>query len=246
MQVIRGNACDMSQLLSEMRALPHRRLTQIEVQGRPYFVKMVERHKSLRRRLFKGDPRIAFAREINLLQEFSKRGAAVAKIVAVDDARVALVDHGIQVQSLIINHQADEELMQKLGAALARLHALGLAHGRPSVRDICWNGADLTFLDLEAGAKLHARPRDQARDLYLMLHSLYFTDGVQSSLAEPALHAYRAQGSAQVWAETQALAARFEWVEFLSRPLAWAHHLRGKTRSEFAAIRPTLRLILSQ
>ncbi len=244
MQVAEEGADITAQVLAKMRALPDKRLTRITVQGAPYFVKMAEHHDSLRLRLFKGDPQVAFDREVELLQTFAQRGASVARIIAQDSSRVALQDHGTPVQALIYDHQADPVLMRRLGAALADLHALGLAHGRPSLRDICWDGENVTFLDLEAGAKLNAQPQDQARDLYLMLHSVFTTDGPESVFAAPALDSYRAHGSAQVWTATQALARRLWWIDLVSRPVVWIHRLRHKMRSEFAAIKAARQLIL--
>ncbi|MFN7002151.1 MAG: hypothetical protein ACK4NW_01825 [Roseinatronobacter sp.] len=238
------NDPDTTQLLQQMRALPQRRLTQIEVQGQPYFVKMPETGLSLRWRLQKGNPKAAFAREINLLRKFAERGAPVARIVAGDDTRIAMADHGTPVRWIVYRKQADPVLMRRLGTALAEMHALGLAHGRPSLRDICWNGKDMTFLDLEAGAKLQATPRDQARDLYLLIHSVFNADGVQSPLALPVLKAYRAQCDPAIWEAAKELAQRLWWVDLLSRPGAWVHRLRGKSRSEFAAIRAARSLIL--
>lgn len=245
MQVATENAGDVSQVLAQMRALPEQRLTRIDVQGRSYYVKMAEQHKSLRMRLLKGDPKVAFEREIRLLQGFSERGAPVARIVAAAESRIALADHGTPLHTLINSGQADLALMQALGAALARLHALGLAHGRPSMRDICWNGKDLTFLDLEAGAKLQAQTRDQARDVYLMIHSIFTRAGVRSELAAPVWQGYREHGDAKVVDATQALARRLVWLDLLSRPVVMIDRLRGKTRSESFAIKAARQLILA-
>lgn len=230
-------------LLQQVQTLPPRRLTRVEFHGSVYFVKMPEQHASLRWRVQKGDPKAAFSREVGLLHGFAAKGASVPRIAAEDDGRIVLEDHGTPLQSLIDQDQADAALMQRTGKALADLHALGLAHGRPSLRDICWDGHELTFLDLEAGAKLQARPHDQARDLFLLLHSVFLTDGATSPLAALVLDGYRAAGSAAVWKATQRRARGLWWLEMLSRPGAWLHRLRGKTRCEFAAIRAARALI---
>lgn len=230
-------------LLQQSQDLPHRRLTQISFQDKSYFVKMPEQHVSLRWRLQKGDPNTAFAREVVLLRGFAAKGAPVPKIVAEDGGRIVLADHGKPLQWLVHRGQADAVLMQHVGQALAKLHALGLAHGRPSLRDICWDGNDLTFLDLEAGAKLQANAQDQARDLFLLLHSVFLTDGTSSPLAEPVLAAYRSASGPAVWTATQKRSRRLWWLEWMSRPGAWLHRIRGKTRCEFAAIRAARALI---
>ncbi len=230
-------------LLQIAHDLPRQRLTRITHDGQSYFVKTPEHHASLRWRMQKGDPEAAFARESALLRGFAARGARVARIVAADDRHMVLADHGPPLQQMVARGQADAGLMQRLGAALAELHAPGLAHGRPSLRDICWNGTHMTFLDLEAGAKLQATAPDQARDLFLLLHSVFVIDGSASPLAEPLLSAYRDAGDPAVWHALSIRSRRVWWLEALTRPLAWAHRIRGKKRSEFAALRATRRLV---
>lgn len=234
-----------SGLLQIARDLPPKRLTPITHAGKSYFVKMPEQHASLRWRIQKGDPKAAFAREVALLKGFAERGANVPRIMAEDDGLIVLADHGKPLHALIYHGHADARLMQRAGAALANLHLLGLAHGRPSLRDICWDGENLTFLDLEAGARLKAGPRVQARDLYLLLHSVFASDGAHSALAMPVLEGYRAQSVPEVWAAAKRLARHLLWVEVLSRPIVWKHRWRGKKRNEFPAIRAARRLILS-
>lgn len=204
---------------------------------------MPEQHASLRWRLQKGDPKTAFAREVALLRGFAARGAAVPRIVAEDAGHIVLADHGTPLQWLVFRGQANAALMQRTGAALAKLHALGLVHGRPSLRDICLDNNGLTFLDLEAGAKLQADAQDQARDLFLLLHSVFLTDGVGTPLAAPVLAAYCVVGSADVLQALKSRARGLWWLEFLTRPAAWWRRMQGKTRCEFAAIRAARALI---
>lgn len=231
-------------LLDITQSLPLRRLTRIEFQGKPYFVKMPELRTSLRWRVQKGDPAAAFSREITLLHGFKAKGAPVPDIVAETPDRVILADHGAPMHRMLASGAADGNLMRKTGAALAGLHALGLAHGRPSLRDICWDGTELTFLDLEAGAKLKATPRDQARDLYLLIHSCFTTGGVATLGAAHALDGYLAmQGTAAVWQATQRLSRGLWWLDALASPGKWWHRVKGKARCEFAAISAARNLI---
>lgn len=230
-------------LLQIARALPPHRLNQIAHDGKSYFVKRPEEHASLRWRLQKGDPKAAFAREVALLRGFAAKGAAVPRIVAEDAEMIVLADHGTPLQALVYDGQADAALMQRTGAALAALHARGVAHGRPSLRDICIDNNGLTFLDLEAGAKLQANAQDQARDLFLLLHSVFQADGAASPLAQPALDAYRAAGDPAVGQALKTRARGLWWLEFLTRPAAWWHRVRGKKRCEFAAIRAVRALV---
>ncbi len=233
-------------LLAAARSVPGQRLARIELSGKSYFVKRPEAHASLRWRLQKGEPKRAFAREVALIRAFAAKGAAVPAILAEEAGCVILADHGPNLADLLGGGRADAELLQAAGAALAQLHALGLTHGRPSLRDICWDGTRLTFLDLEAGARLDAAPRDQARDLYLLLHSAFVQERPSKQTARIILKGYRSAAPLAPWQAAQRLARQLWWLEILAAPGKWLRKWRGKTRGcEFAAVGATRALILS-
>ncbi len=224
-------------LLRAARALPARRVSKLRVDGRDFYVKMAETHANWRWRLQKGDPQAAFARERSLLDAFGARGAAVSEVVTQDDVRIVLADHGTPLHRLLVNRDAARDAFHAAGLALAALHGKGLAHGRPSLRDLCWDGSRVTFLDLEAGAKLDATARDKARDLLLLLHSALMFDPDAPAAAQTILRAYRGQNDAEVWAAVQRLARWLRWLEIPAAPLMWWHDLRKKKRSEYRALR---------
>ena len=231
-------------LLQLARSGPAQRLTKFNLDGAVYYSKSPERHRKLRHRLQKGDPVAAFRREIFLLDAFFARGASVPEIVARDDQRIILPDQGIPVHQLHYDGAASDTVLAKVGAALAGLHVMNLTHGRPSLRDICWDGERITFLDLEAGARLQAGPKHKARDLFLLLHSAMVIDSDAPKLATQLLDAYLVHGERPVWCATRSLARRLSWVDWLALPFAQWVQRRGKARNEFRAIRQTRQLIL--
>lgn len=233
-------------LLALTQTLPFARLAKLTHDGRTFFVKRVEREMSTRMRLMKGDPLRALAREARLLRDFALRGARVARVVAAEPGCLILADHGTPLSHLIHRGDASPVLLQAAGAALGHLHALGLAHGRPAARDICWDGAQMTLIDLEGGARLEARPRHQARDLFILLHSVCVETEHRVEAAREVLAGYRATGQSVVLARLAALARSAAPLEWLSRPIGLHHQRRGKTRSEFAAFAPTRRFILQE
>jgi tRNA A-37 threonylcarbamoyl transferase component Bud32 len=233
-------------LLAAARSVPDQRLARIELSGKAFFVKRPESHSSVRWRLQKGDPKRAFAREVGLIRAFAAKGAAVPDILAEEAECVILADHGPNLADLLGSGRADVALLHAAGVELARLHGLGLTHGRPSLRDICWDGARLTFLDLEAGAKLTATPRDQARDLYLLLHSAFVQDQPGMDAAPIVLAGYRSAAPLPQWQAARRLARQLWWLEMLAAPGKWLRQWRGKTQGcEFAAVGATRALILS-
>ncbi len=233
-------------LLKAARALPVQRVSKLCVDGRNYYVKMAETHANWRWRLQKGDPLKAFEREKSLLTAFLARGAAVPKVLTQDEKRIVLADHGRPLHRFLIEGEAAQQGLHSAGQTLAELHRKGLAHGRPSLRDLCWDGARVTFLDLEAGAKLDANTHDKARDLLLLLHSALVFETDTQRAAEVILQAYRSQGEAQVWQKARELARKLGWLEALAAPVIWWHVIRDKKRSEFRALRKLRNLVLHE
>lgn len=218
-----------------------KRVDQREHDGKRYFVKSPEIKMQWVTRILKGDPHRAFRREVALLRAFAERGAAVPPILAGDDTHVLLADCGESLRILVRQGRATEEVFMAAGRALAELHALGLAHGRPLKRDICWDGQRITFIDLEAGAQLAARPRDKARDLFVLLHSIMrFED---DALAHAVIDGYRSVDKDDIWHETRKRSRGLWWLEWLVAPVIHLHRRQGKSLSEFIALARTRRLL---
>jgi len=233
-------------LLSRAHANDNARLLRFEMDGKWYFAKKPETHETLWLKFFKGNAEQALHRESALLKEFHARGAAVPEILAQDDRCIVMADHGSLVIKAIKKGAPAKHLMQLVGQELAALHRLGLAHGRPVMRDICWDGHRLTFLDLEAGAKLQATQYDMARDVLLLLHSISVWKQQLPDAGEVFLDAYFANAESGIWSETCALTRKIWWMEWLAAPVVLWHRSRNTVKSEFAAIREARRSIRSR
>ncbi|TVP72032.1 MAG: hypothetical protein EA339_08480 [Rhodobacteraceae bacterium] len=231
------------ELLKRAADLPPGRVGQLQIADRSYFVKTVETHQKLRLHITKGDPVKALAREVELLRAFAARGAPVARLVAANATHMVLADHGKPVEKLIRHGQVDDALLRQIGAALADLHSRDLAHGRPMLRDICYDGASITFLDLEAGASLNATDRDKARDVLILIYSIMVTTNANQHMARMVIEGYRNAGTDSVWRATRRRSRGLWWLQLLAMPGVWAHRKRGKTRSEMAAVAATRALI---
>ncbi|PZX47357.1 tRNA A-37 threonylcarbamoyl transferase component Bud32 [Roseinatronobacter thiooxidans] len=233
-------------LLDVAHAKANHRLYGFELDGKKYFVKRLEQHRTRRARLMKGDPARALAREIALLEAFSQRGAPVPQIVAQDDTCFIMTDCGPPIHRTAVTSNAPEVIWRAVGTALANLHALGLVHGRPAMRDICWDGQKITFLDLEAGAKLKASQQDMTRDVIVLLHSILREGNQHPQAATFFQDAYRQNDTLGVWDACLIRARRLWWVEWVIAPVVLWHRWNGVARSEFAAVRPTRQFLLSQ
>jgi len=233
-------------LLDAAHAQANHRLYGFELDGKKYFVKRLEQHRTWRARLMKGDPARAMAREIALLKAFSHRGAPVPQIVAQDDTCFIMNDCGPPINHPAVANAAPEVIWRAVGTALAKLHALGLVHGRPAMRDMCWDGQKITFLDLEAGAKVKASTQDMTRDVIVLVHSI-LREGTQHPQAAALFQAaYQESDTLGVWDACLIRARRLWWVEWVIAPVVLWHRWNRVARSEFAAVRPTRKFLLSQ
>jgi tRNA A-37 threonylcarbamoyl transferase component Bud32 len=205
--------------------------------GRRFWLKQLER-PSLRMRLQKGDPKKSFLRELNGLLLLGSKGLAVPAVVAHGPGHFVIKDAGTTLRDLLVGRAAMRlEAFRAAGTALAKLHVAGYCHGRPAIRDICWDNATTRFIDLERFSPQNRSMQARAVDLLVMIHSLYadaLRPGVNNVRDEvfETLFAYRRAAPPGVWETAQRLA---KWLQFLA-PIS---RLRKGSR-EWAAITPTL------
>lgn len=227
---------DAQALLDHAHQIGAGRIVDFRLGGRQFWLKRPER-LGLLRRLQKGGSARAFRREIHMLKAFRAQGAPVVPILAEEPDLVILPDMGPALNVLAITVPDDEFAMRLADAAraLADLHAKGMAHGRPRLRDICWTGTGICFLDLEAGAKLGAQPEARALDLLLFLHSILYQDTAYQRHLPACLHAYRAGDRAGIAQRALHLVRRLRPVRPVFALLARRDRKRGKSRSEAIA-----------
>ena len=113
-------------------------------------------------------------REVRAAQKFANSGFPVPELIYCGPRMVLLGDVGPTVAELLStirtsDPETHEELIIRSVEALGNVHAAGLCHGRPHLRDFFLKGEEVGFLDFEE------RPEDvmsletaQARDLWLL------------------------------------------------------------------------------
>ncbi|WP_298852565.1 hypothetical protein [uncultured Ruegeria sp.] len=99
----------------------------------------------------------------------------VPRIVAEDDGFMAVEDAGVSLTKLCgTNFVTTAEKLKACRAArhaLARLHSAGFAHGRPALRDMCWDGRQIRFIDFEYFVPAEAGWLRKFRDVGIALLS---------------------------------------------------------------------------
>ena len=176
---------------------PRARVSRLEWQGRRIWLKRPETRSSLRWRLQKGDPARAFRRELDGLGALAKAGMPVPQVLDQGADFLFLADAGRTLDAMLADPGTPPELasegaseaVQAAARVLARLHRQGMAHGRPYLRDLCWDGAQVTLIDFER-YRTRAGALRQGADLVMFLGSLLARPAGGAHL-HPAIAAYR-------------------------------------------------------
>ncbi|MBE8167650.1 MAG: serine/threonine protein phosphatase [Shewanella sp.] len=197
-----------------------KRIFSFEYQGQKYWLKQAEKLKGFMR-VLKGDAQKALVREICTLQRLSSKQAAVPKIVCHDVDFFVLEDSGKTVKDWLSSHITPinmQHIINDSSKALATLHSKDLSHGRPALRDICWDNGQVTFIDFESKFGKSSVEQKKIRDLILYIHSLYGTLGPQSDVAAAGIQHYRDSGGEWIWQQAQVFLRSWQWLYYVSFP----------------------------
>ena len=192
-------------------------------------------------RVQKCDPIAAFAGEVAAHKAWFDRGMQVAPILASDADFLVTQDCGptLNARAKTQPEQPFHQARASAATALAEIHQAGLAHGRPSLKDICWKDGNIAFLDFERAGREGNVTRAQTMDVLILI----FSTAVETGNSEPAMKiardTYRAADGNEIWTKAQARARRWSLLQFPLWPIA--RMLRGN--SEFDAIAPFFRFI---
>lgn len=217
------------------------RVQRIETPSGQVWLKRIEQ-LSLRWRLQKGDPVRRFCKDRDGLHLLHDAGLPVAPIVAEGPDYYATPHLGPTLSALTRETAAGTAARAVVfaagGRSLGLLHRSGYSHGRPALRDMCWTGQDVIFIDMECFSPRHRRARHRALDVMIFVHSA-LADGADDADVDVALAAYRREAGDADLRRAGALARRLGWLGPLS---GWVQARRPKAR-EIAAVRPTLRYL---
>lgn len=215
-----------------------RRVQMIEAGGRRFWLKRPER-LGLWWRLKKGDPMRSFQAERQALHDLHDCGMPVADLVAEDADYFLTADAGETLRHMLRDRNrtaADRQAaFRAAGRSLAMLHRAGLTHGRPSIRDICWDGRRATFIDLERFRPGPAEPRAMGLDLLLLVHSVFAVAGGGGPELDAALGAYATLAPVAAMTAARRTAQHLGWLRLLLRGVRRLHPSR-----DISAILPTL------
>lgn len=198
------------------------RVVRFEHLGQVYWLKQAEKLTGAMRFL-KANPKTAIQTEIETLTQLAKQGAQVPELVCFDDNFLVVADVGKTLSEWIVNPEVDQakrlRILTDSGEALAKLHSLGLAHGRPALRDISWHDGKISFIDFEASQNSKDITYQQRRDILVYIHSLYRYLGPNHEMITPVIKAYRDAGGEHIWQEAKAWIAPWQFLYYALYPL---------------------------
>jgi tRNA A-37 threonylcarbamoyl transferase component Bud32 len=156
-------------------------------------------------------PAAMMAREIRRMERFAEKGFPVAEIVYASDTAIALGDVGPTVEVMLkglknASPAENDALLVKATEALGALHAAGLCHGRPHVRDFFLRDGRIGFMDFEEEPEA-VMPLEsaQARDLWLLFLIVATRSVEQQKTCDEAFRLWRKQAPAATVQELQRL-----------------------------------------
>lgn len=234
-------SADLKRAAERFMATHQRRDGGFEHGGKSYWIKAVEDQRWINR-LQKGPAIKAFETERAILKNLATFDLPVPPVLAQGDGYFIMPNCGANVESLIRSQretvQSRSHVLHQAAVGLAQFHRAGFSHGRPILRDICWDGQKITFLDLENYRTARNTPDGHARDLLSFMFSCYAMRCQDLPEIEAAKAAYREQDTLGIWSLAAAMAPKYRWLDWLTRPAQWRKYPHAR---EFKAIPLTLR-----
>ncbi|KFZ38829.1 serine/threonine protein phosphatase [Shewanella mangrovi] len=208
----------VQQLLVEHRG---ERIISFDFSGRKYWLKQPEQLHG-RMRLLKAHPESSLELEKSCLQQLAEQHAPVPHIVYEQQGCMVLEDVGPTLKQWIARKDVSPAFQRQVlldsAEALAQLHNLGLAHGRPALRDISWQQGQVKFIDFEARAPRKGMLYQHIRDLLVYIHSLYRYLGPNNQLIADVVLQYRRSGGEIIWQACKSFLASWQWLYYLMKP----------------------------
>lgn len=206
---------------------PDKRVIPLSFDGMNYFIK--RRMSNGRNAFAKQNPSASFWCEAYKIMTVNSRLPLAPKIVLLDEDFFVMENVGKTLQRVAKEEDyADVRLhaFTKAGERLARLHVLGLHHGRPALRDIAYHRENdsVTLLDWENEKKFIQAPA-AVLDLFLFIHSCFREEWSDTSLLNAALAGYASvEGSKRTLKGLKNLILDYNTLFYIChvlRPFGW-------------------------
>ena len=192
------------------------RVRSFEYEGKRFWLKRRET-LGLRRRLQKGNASSAFDAERAAFERLSHTKVPIAKLAASGKDWLVIEDGGVSLREILhrdgVGAAENLPIFAAAGRALAAWHTADLAHGRPAIKDILWDGSNISFIDLERFSRVAKKPKRQVQDLvFFVISLLAVTQRITDELTV-ALDAYRDAGGEENFRNAQSFCRKLAWLK---------------------------------
>ena len=201
-----------------------------EHEGQIYWLKQKESNSLIKRFLMRNSSK-NLIKERMVLKKLSKQGIPVPDVINFGEDYLVLSDVGDAIINIIERRHSyysnshpkfhingapsKEKILTKASIALAKLHKMGYAHGRPSIKDICMKNNKIYFIDFEENKLDKNINKQQTRDLLIFIHSLYRFFGVKNESIKNIIKTYQQNGGDKVWTRTNKKMQNWIWLRYL-------------------------------
>jgi tRNA A-37 threonylcarbamoyl transferase component Bud32 len=224
--------------IDQALAEPPLRIRGVRTSQGAYWLKRAEA-LSFYWRLRKGNGQAAFARDLRAMHLLGRAGLPVPKVLAEGVDYFVTPDCGQSLAYLLrdsIFPEPDRSTtLGRAGQALAGLHLAGYCHGRPSVRDLLWDGAKITLIDFERFRRNRNRPVHMAMDLLIATQSVFACSKTAGPEARALVEAY-AFAAPKLMARMRARLALIRWPVRLAAALPFRRGLGKDLQATKAAL----------
>jgi len=194
------------------------RVFSFEFDGQKFWLKRIEKviEGGFLTKIFKPNPYKSFAAEIKKLEILNEANAPAPKLVLKSDEFFVIEDVG-ELFKYSNNEKFKHEILLKATRALAGLHALNFAHGRPALRDIAIKNDEINFLDFESKIFSDDLELRKCRDLLVFIHELY-RQKISNELVKEAIDEYINVNGDEIYKHSLRLIVKFKPIFYLLRP----------------------------
>lgn len=224
--------------IDQALAEPPLRIRGIRTSQGAYWLKRAEM-LSFYWRLRKGNSLAAFEADLRAMHLLGQAGIPVPPVLTEGPDYFVTPDRGQSLAYLLRDGVFPEPdrstALVRAGEALAALHLAGFCHGRPSVRDLLWDGTKITLIDFERFRMGRNRPVHMAMDLLITTQSAFAYSKTAGPEAEALVAAY-GRAAPELMAKTRARVATIRWPVRLVAALPFRRGLGRDLRALAAAL----------
>lgn len=197
------------------------RIYKFEYDNQFFWLKQPERLTGVQR-LLKPDARRAFLHEIHTLKTLLAKGAPVPQLVLFGKDFFVLEDGGESIahwsQKETLNIEQKNQILLEGAYGLIHLHRQNIVHGRPAIRDMLWNGKQVSFIDFENKVETRSLEGNKIKDSLIFIHSLGREKAISEQQMQWVVKHFQRHCDEKIWQGVANMILKYRWLYYLLLP----------------------------